>query len=311
MPTPNRITGSRVKDVLKTKITDLTIGHENAGQGRTFYFGQVIDSKDPSNANRLRIRIPLLDDSFYMDDSGKLTDDQGHNNLPWSISAHGRMIDTPENNSVVLVALMDAANPFFGRIWFSAVPEMSATDIFDKARLKDEQDSGAWGNMEKSTNVKYGNTPTVNNRPALKGKSRSINYPVGIRGKDKNKLLLDTAKITLVQNEGVNQKETLIEMTDNLKVMSQQLTIISNNSSKRLHPVLGDPLFKFMQSQLDLLNQIVTLLNSSPGIGNYGAPVAPAPDAPAIQAAYKKLSLDFQTLKLEGEGQCKNIIISA
>jgi hypothetical protein len=308
---PNRITSGRPKDLLKTKMTDLTINHENSGLGRTFFLGQVIDSKDPSNANRLRIRIPLLDNPFYVDDSGNLTTTSGHDKLPWCISAHGRMIDTPENNSVVLVALFDPANPMMGRVWFSAVPELSATDIFDQTRLQPEQDSGAWKNAETSINTKYGNTPTVAGRPALQSKARQTNPSVGIRGKDNNKLLFETGKTTLIQNQGVNNKTTLIEMTDNLMVMSQQLSILSSQSNKRLHPVLGDPLFTFMRSQLDLLNQIVILLNTSPGIGNNGYAVAPAVTAPNIQAAYQKLTADFDILKQLGEGQAKNITISA
>lgn len=307
---PSRFQSARPADTIKTKITDLTIGHDKAGLKRTFFYAQVIDSVDPQNANRIRVRIPLLDNPYYTDENGKLTETGGNDSLPFCIPAHGRIIDTPENGSVVLVALMDPSNPFLGRIWFSAVPELSSKDIFDVDRLADEDVSNAWANAEEAINVKYNNTPGRNGRPTLKSKTKQTNDKVGIRGKGKNKVLLEKDKTSITQNEGVNQKETLIELSENLKMLSQEFEILSNKSNKKLHPVFDKPLWTFMQSQLNLLNQIVVLLNSSPGTGNLGYPVAPAATAAAIQVAYNKLKVDFAKLKQDGEGHSKYITIN-
>lgn len=307
---PSRFQASRPLDTVQTKITDLTIGHEKSGLKRTFFYGQVIDSVDPKNANRIKIRIPLLDNPYYTDDNGKLTEEGGNDKLPFCIPAHGRMIDTPENGSVVLVALMDPANPAMGRIWFCAVPELSATDIFDSDRLKDELSSNTWANAESAINVKYGNTPEQNSRPALKSKKRIVNDKVGIRGKDKNKVLLEKGKITIIQNEGENKKETLIELTEDLKLLSQEFEILSSKSNKRLNPMFGEPNYKFQQSLLNLINQIVVLLNTNPGTGNLGFPVAPASAAATIQSAYNKLQIDFTKLRLKGIGHSSFIKIN-
>lgn len=306
----NRFNASRPEDHVKTKILDLTVGHREGGIVRSFYLAQVIDSDDPKNANRIKVRIPLLDDPFYLEENGELSATSGHDKLPFCIPAHGRMIDTPENGSVVLVALLDPKNPYFGRVWFSAVPEMTATEIFSSDRLNEELLSSAWDNAQAAINTRYNNSPEQAGRPALKSKSKIKKDKVGIRGKDKNKLLLEEGKTTLIQNEGVNKKESKLEMTDEMKLLSQAFQILSSKSNKRLHPMFGEPNYEFQQSLLNLLNKIVVLLNTSPGIGNLGVPVAPSPVAATIQADFQKLSLDFQKLKLKDQGMSGNIEIN-
>ncbi len=310
MSKTNRFQASRPLDQVKTKVVDIVSGHKENVTTKTFYLGQVIDAEDPKNANRIRVRIPLLDDPFYTDDQGKLTETSGHDKLPYCIPAHGRMVDTPENGSVVLVALLDPQQPFMGRLWLSTVEELSSTDIFDVTRMAEEMEKGAWSNAETSFNIKWNNTPGDTNRPALKNKDKKLKDKVGIRGKDKNKLLLEKGKTTLIQNEGVNKKETKIEMTEDMKLLSQTFQMLSSNSNKKLHPMFGEPNYKWQSSLMSLMNQIVTLLNTSPGIGNYGAPVAPAPEAPSIKSAYQKLKTDFDKLKQQGEGHSDNISIN-
>lgn len=310
MAKTNRFQVSKPLDLVKTKVSDLTVGHKEGTVTRTFFIGQVIDSSDPKNANRIRVRIPLLDDPFYIDDNGKLTEDLGHDKLPFCIAAHGRMVDTPENGSVVLVALLDPQQPFMGRIWLSVVEDLSSIDLFDPARLVEETDN-AWKNAETALNVKYNNTPGENSRPTLKNKERKLRDKVGIRGKDKNKLLLEKGKTTLIQNEGVNKKETKIELTEEMKLLSQSFQMLSSNSNKKMHPMFGEPNYKWQDSLMSLLNQIVTLLNTSPGTTTYpGSPVSPSASAASIQASYQKLKLDFTKLKQKNEGMSGNIEVN-
>jgi hypothetical protein len=312
---PNRIQSTRPADLVKTKLTDSTIGHDDAGLKRTFFYGQVISSDDSQNANRIKVRIPLLDNPFYTDENGKLDDTLGHDKLPYCISAHGRAIDTPENGSVVLVALMDPLNPFLGRIWFTAIPELTSKDIFDSSRLNEETDQG-WDGAEKAINVKYNNSPGVDSRPKLKNKPRKTNYKVGVRGKDKNKLLFDKGKTTLIQNEAERNKETLVELTENMRLLSQQFEMLSSKNKKRYHPMFGDPNYKWQESLLSLINQIITLLNTQPAFvfgpagSPAGIPAFAAPGAIPLQATYAKLKVDFEKLKLLGEGQSKEITIN-
>lgn len=310
MSKQGRISTSRPEDLVKTKITDMVVGTNN-GKQRTFYFGQVVDSIDPKNANRMRVRIPLLDDPFYFDDKGQLTETGGHDKLPFCISAHGRYVEMPENGTVVLIGLMDPSNPFLGRVWFTAVEDLSDTDLFDSSRLIAESDPAvAWPNAEAATNVSYNNTPGVRGRAVIQSKEKHTNSKVGIRGKNKNKVLLDLDKTTIIQNEG-ESTESSIEVAENLKVhASDEIEILSDKNSNKYAPMFGDPNYDFQQSLLNLVNQIVTLLNTSPGIGNYGSPVSPSPAAAAIQAAYKKLNADFKKLKKKGQGQSDKISIN-
>lgn len=310
MAKTSRTQASRPLDTIKDKVSSLVVGHKEELTVKTFYLAQVIDSDDPKNANRIKVRIPTLDDPFYLDDKGQLTEEDGHDKLPYCIPAHGRLVDTPENGSVVLIALLDPQQPFMGRIWLSTVEELSSIDIFDPSRLTSEMEN-AWANAEKSFNVKTNNTPGINSRPLLKNKERKVKDKVGIRGKGKNKLLLEKDKITLIQNEGVNKKETKIEMSEDMKITSQLLEILSSNSNKKLHPMFGEPNYKWQDSLMNLLNQIVTLLNTSPGTTTYpGSPVSPASTAGSIQTAYQKLKVDFTKLKQKGEGSSKNLTIN-
>lgn len=310
MAKTNRFQTSRPLDNIKSKITDLVIGHKD-NSSRIFYLAQVVNSVDPKNANRIKVRIPLIDNPFYIDEKGNLTETEGHDKLPFCIPAHGRLIDTPENGSVVLIGLLDPAQPFMGRVWLNVVTELSSIDIFDSERLAEELSSSAWSNAESALGIKYGNTPTVNNRPALKTETRVAQDKVGIRGKNKNKLLFDKETTTLIQNEGVSNKETKIEMTEDMKLLSQTFQILSSKSNKKLHPMFGEPNYKFQQSLMSLLNQIVTLLATSPAITTYpGSPCTPSPSAAAIQAAYQKLNVDFNKLKQSGEGLSSNIQIN-
>lgn len=312
MAKQNRISVSRPETFLSGRVGDLLSGAEKNGINRVFYFGQVIDSEDPDNANRIRVRIPLIDDAFYYNDSGELTNTEGHDKLPYCIAAHGRYVESPENGSVVLVGLMDPSSPFAGRIWFAASNELSSTDLFDKERLNEEIDSNtAWENVEESIGVNYNNTPGKGNRSSIQSKKKKVNYKVGLRGKDKNKLLFEEGKTTLVQNEGENNDESKIELTEKFISNAKEFEFLANQSNKKHQPVFADPLFTFMQSQLNLLNQIITLLNTSPGTTTYpGSPVSPSPSAPSIQASYQKLTLDFNKLKQKGEGHSKYITIS-
>lgn len=311
MSKQGRIATSRPEDLVKTKITDMIVGN-NTGKNRTFYFGQVVDSVDPKNSNRMRVRIPLLDDVFYLDDSGQLSEDAGHDKLPFCISAHGRYVEMPENGTVVLVGLMDPSNPFLGRVWFTAVEDLSDTDLFDPARLIEESDPAvAWPNIESATNVRYNNTPGVRGRAAIQSKEKQTNFKVGIRGKNKNKILLDEDKTTIIQGEG-EDTESSIEVAENLKIhASDEIEILSDKNSNSYGPMFGAPNYTFQQSLLDLINQIVTLLTTSPATTTYpGSPCSPAPSAAAIQAAYQRLSADFKKLKRAGEGASKQIKIN-
>src|ERR1039458_8380263 len=156
--TPNRITSSRPHDMIKTTIADHATGLVSNKTNRTFYLGQVVDSNDPQNANRIRVRIPTLDDTFFLNEQGQLDATSGIELLPWCVPSQTRLVETPENGAVVLLALFDPEAPFHGRVWFNVIDQLSGTDLFDPTRLTEELTNGAWDNVEKAINVTYGNS---------------------------------------------------------------------------------------------------------------------------------------------------------
>lgn len=294
----NRTSQSRPQDAITTFIVD-GMG-DNSAPSRIFHLAQVISSEDDKNGNRLKVRIPLLDDVYYYNDKGKLTEIEGHDKLPWCIPSSNRFIDTPENGSVVLVGLLNPNNPASGRVWFSALTQLNAKDIFDVSKLEEELNNKPWQNAEDSIGVESKSTPELRERPPLKSKKKETNYKTGIRGKNKNKLLFDEEETLLIQNEG-KKTEAKLKLTNNVLLMAEELEILSSQSSAKEKPVFADPLFSYLQSELQLLNAIVTLLSISPGISPFlGIPVIPSPAAASLVTMYSNLATKYAELKVKG-----------
>lgn len=298
----NRSSVSRPKDAAATSLSDLFISADES-LAKPFHLAQVIDSNDPKNANRIKVRIPLLDDPFYYNDKGKLTEEGGHDKLPWCLPANSRFIDTPENGSVVLIALFNPQNPSQGRVWFSALTELNAKEIFDTDKLQEELNQKPWQNAEDSIKVSFGNTPSLRGKKPLKSKIKKINQKTGIRGKDKNKLLFEKGKTTLIQNENT-ANESKLELTKNVLLMAKELELVSSNSARREKPVFADPLFIFLEAQLQFFSSIVTCLSTVPGISPFlGLPVSPSPAGTALVTMYAQLASQYATFKATGSSK--------
>lgn len=308
MAGPNRIAASRKTDFPKTRLTDYILGGEEIPAGRVLHFGQVISSNDPQNANRLRVRIPLLDDPFYVDDSGNIVEGIGDDSLPFCLSSNNRVIDTPENGSVVVVALFDPLSPYLGRVWLCAVPELNSTDIFDSTRLKGELELQKWQNAENSVGVRFNNSPELRGRQAIRSKQRQVNYKTGLRGKDKNKLLFDQGITTLVQNENLNTLSKL-ELTQDVLLTAKNLELVSTNSSTRHDPVFADPLFKYLDSVNSLLQNIISVMTTVPSTFA-GIPNTPSPQALQLPAKITQLKGKLTKLKQPGNGKSRFISIN-
>jgi len=310
MPKTNRITASRPKDNAKARLTDTILGDRSAAPPRVFHYGQVIDSKDPKNANRLRIRIPLIDDGLYTNDSGVVEDSIGDDKLPWALASNGRGVDTPENGTVVVVALFEPLNPQAGRIWITAVPEMSDKDIFDKDRLLDELNQNKWKNAESAVGVKFNSSPELRNRPSIPSKSRVVNYPTGIRGKDKNKLLFDKATTTLVQNEGDQTNESKVVLTEKMFLGAKTFEVIANQSTQKQTPVFADPLFQYLSQLENIIDQTIIVLNTMPSLWMASVPNTPNPQMGTILGQWQQVKLKLQQIKIIGNGHSKYITIT-
>lgn len=310
MPKTNRITASRAEDNAKSRLLDTIIGDRTASTPRVFHYAQVINSSDPKNANRLQVRIPLIDDGLYTDSNAQLQDGIGDSLLPWAISSHGREVDTPENDTVVLVALFDPNNPRAGRLWITAVPELSSTDIFDASRLTDELDANTWENAEGALGIGFDSSPSLRGRPPFVSQTRQINYKVGLRGKDKNSLLFDQATTTLVQNENDSQNESKIVLTDQMNMNASSFSMIANQSTTKQVPVFAKPLFDYMTQHQSIIDQIIIVLNTMPSLWMGSVPNVPNPQMATVQAQWQSVKAQFANLKQPGIGSSQYITIT-
>lgn len=307
-PKPNRLKAARPEDKARTFFLDgLSAGIKTGNF--PFYFGQVMVATDPDNAGRIKVRIPLIDDVIYQAENGTKGDDSAKdNNLPWCIPANTRFINTPEVNSIVLVGLFNSDKKYNGRVWFTAIEELSSTDIFDPARLTRE--NGTWEDAENNIETSYDATPGLRNRAAWADRSSVVNYKVGLRGKNKNKLLFDQSMTTLVQNED-EREEAKLELAKNSLLTAQYINILSNLSDNKYSAVFAEPLFSHIEKIHSLIENILTILMSSPGMLGQ-IPVTANPSfASQSQIKLQQLKSDFRTkLNPENKGKSKYIKIN-
>lgn len=281
-----RTTRAFPDDLLRTHLAKLMSSHPTAAL--PFQFGQVIQTDEATN--RLKVRIPLIDDI--------LDDDE----LPWCLSTHNRQIDLPEINSAVLISIWDYRNPIV-RFWFTAISNAEIKDLFADTSLDKELDDNEkiWKNITKLTEATFGHFPGDKGRDFIKKKSSQTNYKVGLRGKGKNALLFEKDITTLIQNKGTKD-ESKITLSDKIEILSKNINILSTNSSDRQKPVFADPLFNFMQMQLTLLQTIITILSTSPALA-FGVPCAPSPVSGVLVGMFSNLNTQFAQLKQNGKSK--------
>jgi len=298
-PKKSRLANNDAANKLRTYLADSMSAGVEAGNF-PFFLGQVMNSNDPQNANRLQIRIPLIDDVFYLNEEGiKIDDSSLDSELPWCMPSNNHFINTPENNSIVLVALFNKKTPYNGRVWFTAFEELSNKSIFDVIKLAKE--SFDWDNAESVIETAYDSSPGLRNREVWKNRNFSINYPVGIKGKDKNKLLLDKGKTTLIQNEGTNQ-ESKLELTENVNIKGKNINLLSTQSNESFSPVFAEPLYEHLENLENLIEQIIKALVISPGNAN-GTPVIANPSFSINLTRLQQLKVKLQQLKSPGQGK--------
>jgi len=298
-PKKSRLTAANPRNKIRSFLID-SMSSGTDLSNFPFFLGQVMNSDDPENGNRLQIRIPIIDDIFYTDENGKKADDSKYDSdLPWCMPSNNRFVNTPENNSVVLVALFNRNTPYNGRVWITAFEELSNLNVFDVDRLI--RDSFDWDNAENVIETAYDNSPGLRNREAWKERSYKINYQVGIKGKDKNKLLFDKEKTILIQNEGT-QNESKIELTSDIDMKAKKFSFLSSQSNEKFSPPFAEPLYDHIKKIQNSLNQIVNTLLLSPGTVAQ-APVIANPNFSTIKTSLLQLDLELEQLKLAGQGK--------
>jgi len=296
----NRITGSNYEESLKAKLVNRAIERESLFD-RIFYFGQVISNSDPKNLNRIKIRIPEIDDALYVNK----TKDEGDASLPHALPFSHRFVEIPEVNSIVVVAVFDPKVPYYGRMYFDTVTELSDKDVFD--RLTPESASlSDFTNIEKAFNVK------LNSKPKTDGEfnaAANVDYEMGIRGKGDNKFVLDKDFTYWSQNEGSDSKRSFIKLNeDPVFTAANTMQLISTKgSSTKYNPVFHTPLHDYLASINKVLQKIVMVLNTVPAISPVG-PCTSGPMASQLLSSLQTLATDFS--KFKSTGHSKKLIIN-
>lgn len=297
---------ANVEEFIKGKIIDNAVDQREQ-YTRIFYYGIVVNNNDPSKSNRLKIRIPVLDDLFYLNK----TNEEGNEQLPWCSPISRNFICTPEQNTKVLVAVMDPKTPYWGRIYMDGITMKSKLDIFNKDRLTPESDTYEdWTNIEEHHNVILKNKPKNANEYNV---ADAVNYTMGIRGKGKNRVTLDKDNVSIYQNEGDTSKESLLTFTQNIKLeAADTMELLSKKGeTNHYHPLFDKPVYDYINSMNSLIKDIIIVMNSTPSLCNINmAPNFPSPSAVKLIPTLAKLYVDFNKLKLPGQGASKKISIN-
>lgn len=311
----SRLHQANVKDWTQSRLSDAIL-QDNLPTGQVFYLGQVIESKDPKKANRLRVRIPLVDDIFYHDQNSNYDPTLGNDKLPWCIPANSRFIDTPENGAIVLVGLANPDYPYLTRIWFTAVPGLSNLDMFANTNLTTEKVQQQWSNAEQVTEVRSDSSPTGENRRKIVDTASTPNYDIGIRGKDKNKLLFQKAKSLLVQNEN-QPNQSYLELSDKALLTAKRIDVLSSNTPNRYEaPVFAKPLFQYETQLTGVLTALLTILTTIPALSPGplalipGFPLLPNPAMAPILTSMQGVVQQLIALQQPGVGSSQYIRIN-
>lgn len=295
----NRIIGSNLEEAIRSKIINDAVTSESY-RSRIFYIGQVVNNKDPKNLNRVKIRIPIIDEQKFVD----VSKEEGISKLSWCLPISHRFVEIPENNSIIICAILDPQTPDYGRLYFDTITEDSTDDIFD--RLSPEAISlSNWKYAEQAFNILIKKKPSSNEYDA----QNNVNYEVGLRGKGNNKFLLDKDYGLWIQNAKDKQNESFMLLKDDTYLEAAKNLMITSKEGKKenFHPVFHKPLYEYLASVNQMIQKIVTLLNTKPAISHTG-PCLPSPNATSLISELKSLSGKLK--KLTNEGNSEKIIIN-
>ena len=287
----NLISTTKLQEIIENKVLNYALKNIEE-YSRTIYFGQVIITDDPKNLNRVKVRIPVIDDIFYLPPNTK---EQGNNLLPWVLPESTRFIETPDNGSIVAVDIADAKTPYFGRFIKNVYTGITTTELFDSLTT-DQQIQNNWLIADQAHEI---NIPKPKNDNEYNSGS-GINYKVGIRGKDNNRIVLDQGLLSIVQNLGLDT-ESSIEFDKDINVSTSDILNLfsKKGTSDTYHPVFDAKLWDYLESTMRLAEKIIILLNTTPATSPVG-PIFPAPKAKKLITELKELKKDLKKLKKEG-----------
>lgn len=293
----NRIQWSDSEELIRARVIQKTT-QVHSLNSRTFYFAEVIDNNDPKNSNRIKCRIPIIDDGYYLDSKNE---DEGNDKLPWCVPTSNRFIETPEIGAMVLIAVFDNKTPHFGRMYLSVFSNYNENIFFDVLE-GDKKIEKNWKLIEDIFDINILSKPIETPFKSYKKNNNNINK-VGIRGKFGNRIVLDKDKIELIQNLKSNNSSN-ITISENINIHSYDNIEIISSKGKKQHynPVFDEPLFDYLSEINKLLKKIITVLNTNPAISTMG-PCTPGKSAPNLIKDLIKLSSKFTKFKKEGSSE--------
>lgn len=311
MGAANKLLGGNPKDIYRLGLLKSML-KDDFNNLSVFHFGEVV--KADTTKFRLKVRIPLLDDVYYIDsNNGNMK--QGveaiaeNDNLPWCIMPK-RFVDFPEVGSVVLVALFDPQNPYKGRMFLTELgddevsKEVYTAYLTPMQKLREE----GWDNAENLVGVRYNNSPIRDKKKFPRHGQTKPNYKVGILGKGDNNVILDenNVKITQGVNDPSNQSSITVEGKKVSVNSSGEIELLSSEGGAEYNPVFDDPLFEMLTNFYNTMKALHTILKAVPysvvtpqGPGT----VAPLPQLQGFSGQLQILKSQLDSFKRNGSSK--------
>lgn len=301
----NKLQGVNIPDKLKKSVSEALL-KTSEKLNHVFQWGIVV-AYDEENANRIKVRIPILDDHFFK--SKNIEEDI--KKLPWCVPSNKRLIETPEVGSVVLVGLFSIQDVFNGRIWFDVIDFADSNIPDDDVKRLDVNPTGkkGWEEMEKVVKRKYNVAPGVRNAEEYKTRNQKPLKKVTVKGKSKNALIFDVKSTKIIQNKG-DKEESFIDVSENVEVSaSDHIKILSKKSSRKEKPIFAQNFIDLFQKTLEFNQLLVQLLSA--GAGNTtveGTPITPSTQVPSL--VQKQIAIQNEFEKFKQKGVSENIDIN-
>jgi len=294
----SQLSNTKLSDKIDNELLNLALKKHDEST-RILYFGMVIKNTDSLNCKRIQIRIPYLDDIYYLD--GNVTN--GNNNLPWCIPMNSRFIDVPEEGTIVSIIISDPRTPYYGRVYLDSFTGISAIELFSNLSPQ-EQITSNWLNVSNELLINIPVPSTPNNFQA----GNNIDYKVGIRGKGNNGLIFDEASTKLTQNDSL-PNETSIEMTNDLDMQADNLINLISTSgyNQHYHPIFDTTLYSYLDSIQSFHQKLMLMLATNPAT----APNGPCTPSPKISSLINEfVNLKTSLVKLKQIGNSKKLTIN-
>jgi len=287
----NNLTSQKTQEGIENRLLNHALKYVDE-HTRIIYFGQVVSTNDDKNLNRFKVRIPGIDDIFYLDASIE----EGNKKLPWVIPTSSRFIETPDEGTIVSILLSDPKTPYFGRFEHNSYIGMTAKELFDSLD-DDSKDNSNWLLVEQTHNIQIP-------KPKIENEYKSgtkINYNIGIRGKGKNRIRLTKDFIEILQNFSDDEKQSFIKIYETIDVNSSDLINILSKKGRNTnyHPIFDKTLFDYLDATMQFQQKIVATLNSVPAMSPSG-PCMPSGPAKKLISELKQLKKALNKLKKEG-----------